>query len=68
MEEIAARDIFRRHSYILVPLGLLAWIAFSFPLIMVNASYIVATISDPLGWGWNLLGTAEIPWTPIFPH
>ncbi len=26
------------------------------------------TISDPLGWGWNLFGTADIAWTPVIPH
>jgi len=50
----------------LVPLGLLAWIAFSFPLIMINGSYIISVISDPLGWGWDLVGTAHVPWKPIF--
>lgn len=39
--------------------GLLAWIAFSVPLIFVNGSYIISVISDPFGWGWNLFGTAD---------
>lgn len=52
----------------LVPMGLLAWIAFSVPLIMVNGSYIISVVSDPLGWGMNLLGMAEFPWTPFKPE
>lgn len=48
-----------------VPLGLLAWIAFSVPLVLVNGSYVLGVISDPFGWGWNLLGTARVPWTPV---
>jgi len=50
-----------------VPLGLLAWIAFSLPLALVNGSYVVCSISDPFGWGWDLLGTAGLPWTPLAP-
>jgi len=50
-----------------VPLGLLAWIAFSLPLAFVNGSYVVSSASDPFGWGWDLLGTAGLPWTPLAP-
>ena len=35
---------------------------------MVNGAYILSVLSDPFGWGWNLFGTAEVPWTPILPH
>lgn len=67
-DRVSTRELFLRYSYLLVPLGLLAWIAFSFPLIMVNGSYILSTLSDPMGWGWNLFGTAGIPWTPVLPE
>ncbi|MDI6768934.1 MAG: hypothetical protein QMD04_04590 [Anaerolineales bacterium] len=30
-----------------------------------NASYILATLSDPLGLGWNLFGTASVAWQPM---
>jgi len=65
-EEVSAKDLFIKYSYMLVPLGLLAWIAFSIPLILVNGSYIIAVISDPLGWGWDIFGTAQVPWKPVF--
>jgi len=67
-KEVPFKEIFLGYSYLLVPLGLLAWIAFSFPLIMVNGSYIISVISDPLGWGWDLFGTAHFPWTPLWPE
>jgi hypothetical protein len=35
-------------------------------MIMINGSYIVALASDPLGWGWDLLGTADYHWRPYF--
>ncbi|MEW6457343.1 MAG: 4Fe-4S binding protein [Acidobacteriota bacterium] len=62
------KEMFLNFAYPLVPLGLLAWIAFSFPLILVNGSYILMVLSDPFGWGWNLFGTANIKWTPVIPH
>ncbi len=67
-DAVPTKEIFLRYSYLLVPLGLMAWMAFSFPLVMVNGSYIISVISDPLGWGWDLFGTALIPWTPVFPE
>ena len=62
------RDIFIHYSYQLVPLGLLAWAAFSLPLIMVNWTHIAGSISDPLGWGWDLFGTAHQAWSPLHPE
>jgi polyferredoxin len=55
-------------AYSLVPLGLLAWIAFSVPLVLANGSYILAVASDPAGWGWDLFGSAGIAWSPLAPH
>ena len=47
-----------------MPLGLAAWIAFSLSFVFANLSYLGPVISDPLGWGWDLLGTADLAWTP----
>jgi hypothetical protein len=41
------------------------WVAFSLSFVLTNAVYIFSTLSDPFGWGWNLFGTAAIPWQPI---
>ena len=67
-QEIPTKQIFLGYAFTLIPLGLMAWIAFSVPLVMVNGAYMVSVISDPMGWGWDLLGTAHIPWTPIYPE
>jgi ferredoxin len=67
-DDVPTKELFLKYAYMLVPMGLLAWIAFSVPLIMVNGSYIVSVISDPLGWGMNLFGTAEFPWRPLWPE
>jgi hypothetical protein len=51
---------------VLLPLGLAAWAAFSLSFVLINFSYAWQVLSDPFGWGWNLLGTADWPWTPYF--
>ena len=66
--EVPVRTLFVRYSYLLVPLGLVAWAAFSFPLIMVNYTHITGSLSDPLGWGWDLFGTAQQHWSPLYPE
>ena len=49
----------------LIPLGLMFWVAFSLSFVLTNATYILASLSDPLGLGWNLFGTAEAAWQPL---
>lgn len=48
----------------LLPLGLFAWIAFTISFAFPKLNYVLAVLSDPMGWGWNLLGTADIHWSP----
>jgi ferredoxin len=52
-------------STALIPLGLMFWVAFSLSFVLTNASYILASLSDPLGLGWNLFGTASLAWQPM---
>ena len=61
--EASMKQVFLGFAYPLVPLGLLIWVAFSLPLLLVNGSYILMVISDPFGWGWDLFGTATVDWT-----
>lgn len=57
-----------RLAFILIPVGIFAWIAFSLPAVMVNYGYIISVFSDPLGLGWDLLGTADSHFRPLFPE
>lgn len=63
--EVALRKVFTNFSYTLVPLGLMAWVAFSFGILFPNSSYVLHVASDPFAWGWDLLGTAHVRWTPF---
>lgn len=62
--EVSLQKSFIDYAYVLVPLGLAAWIGFSFSFVFINFSYVWPLISDPFGWGWNLFGTAGMAWTP----
>lgn len=63
--DIPLKKVFTNFAYTLIPMGLGVWIAFSLGIILPNGSYILHVLSDPFGWGWNLVGTANFPWTPV---
>ena len=65
--KINCRLLTLRLAYILIPIGIFAWIAFSLPAIMVNYGYIISVFSDPLGLGWDLLGTADAHFKALIP-
>jgi len=65
---IGTRNLMLRLTYMLIPVGMFAWIAFSLPTLMVNYSYIISVLSDPLGLGWNIFGTADFPFQPFVPE
>jgi hypothetical protein len=62
---ITLKKSFIAFATALVPLGLMFWIAFSLSFVMTNVAYILSSLSDPFGWGWNLFGTASLAWQPF---
>jgi hypothetical protein len=52
----------------LAPLGLMIWIAFVVPMLMVNITFVAQSLSDPFGWGWDFLGTSSMPWRQLWPR
>ena len=58
--DLPIKKLFIAQAYALVPLGLSAWVAFSLSFVFANFSYVLAVLSDPFGWGWNLIGTAGV--------
>ena len=59
--------IFKRTLPALLPFGLALWAVFFVETIMANMTFILLSFSDPFGWGWDLFGTAGMPWTQIWP-
>jgi polyferredoxin len=65
---IRIKEVFLALSGTLLPLGITLWIAFVIPMLFVNVTFIKQSISDPFGWGWDLLNTANIPWHQFIPR
>jgi polyferredoxin len=63
--QVKIRTVFAEFASVLIPLGLMFWVAFSLSFVLTNATYILMVLSDPFGWGWNLFGTASVHWQPI---
>jgi len=63
--DIPFKHRFASLSTTLIPLGLMFWVAFSLSFVLTNISYILTALSDPLGLGWNLFGTANTAWRPM---
>jgi len=60
-------EVFLASTGALLPLGLMLWVAFVIPMLFVNVTFILQSISDPFGWGWDFFGTANIPWHQFVP-
>lgn len=60
------KELFIGYAYFTVPLGFMAWAGFVIGMLFINGSYILSSLSDPLGFGWDLFGTANTSWTPVF--
>jgi hypothetical protein len=55
-------DHFIRYAYALLPIALFYHLAHNSEHLLVEGQRIIALLSDPFGWEWNLFGTAR--WTP----
>ncbi len=62
--KVPLKKTFVAQSHAIIPLGLMAWVAFTISFAFAKFSYVWSVLSDPFGWGWNLFGTAQLPWTP----
>ncbi|MBE0410356.1 MAG: 4Fe-4S binding protein [Anaerolineales bacterium] len=62
-EKARLRWAMANQAQALLPLGLFAWIAFTVSFAFPKSHYVVSVVSDPFGWGWNLLGTANSSWS-----
>lgn len=60
-------SLMRASTGALVPIGLMAWVSFVVPMLMVNLTFLLQSLSDPFGWGWDLLGTSGTPWHQLWP-
>ncbi len=65
---ISDKSLIFKSVYILIPVGIFAWIAFSLPAIMINYGYVISILSDPLGLGWDIFNLANVHFKPFIPE
>jgi len=58
--------IFSAMSFAVLPLGFTTWIAFTVSFAFGKLSYILPVLSDPFGWGWDLLSLSPAVMTAQF--
>lgn len=52
-------DYFVRYAYALLPIALFYHLAHNMEHLLMEGPKVMALISDPFGWNWNLFGTAH---------
>jgi hypothetical protein len=56
--ETGFRQFAAAYAFSLVPIAIAYQMAHYYTYLLIQGQMIVSLISDPLGWGWNLFGTA----------
>jgi hypothetical protein len=54
-EKASLRQSVAAQAQVLLPLGLMAWIAFTVSFAFPKLNLILGVMNDPFGWGWKLL-------------
>ncbi|TBR19959.1 YHS domain-containing protein [bacterium] len=56
-------ELFVRYAYALLPIALFYHLAHNAEHFLMEGPKLLRLVSDPLGWGWDLFGTAA--WRPV---
>lgn len=62
---IPTRKVFLHYAYSLLPIALFYHLAHNAEHFLMEGPKVVALASDPMGWGWNLFGTAGMTLPPL---
>ncbi len=63
--KLSYSDYFIRYAYCLLPIALFYHLAHNLEHMLMEGPKIMARLSDPWGWGWNLFGTANLHIPPM---
>lgn len=63
----SVRELALRFAFSLLPIALVYNITHYYTLILTQGVKIISLLSDPFGFGWNLIGTADLYRAPILP-
>ncbi len=62
---LSYHDYFVKYAYALLPIALFYHLAHNMEHLLMEGPKVVALISDPFGWNWNLFGTAHWSIPPL---
>jgi len=62
---LSYKDYFIRYAYALLPIALFYHIAHNLEHLLMEGPKVVALMSDPFGWNWDLFGTASWSIPPL---
>lgn len=62
---LSFHDYLVRYAYALLPIALFYHLAHNMEHLLMEGPKVVALISDPFGWNWNVLGTAHWSTPPL---
>lgn len=65
LQPLRYHDYFVRYAYALLPIALFYHIAHNMEHLLMEGPKVLAMMSDPFGWGWNVFGTAGWVIPPI---
>lgn len=65
--QLTVMQLSLRFAYSLLPIALVYNITHYYTLIFTQGVKVVSMLSDPFGWGWNLIGSAGLWRAPIIP-
>jgi len=65
LRPLTYRNYFIRYAYALLPIALIYHIAHNLEHLPMEGPKVLALLSDPFGWNWNLMGTASWSIPPL---
>ncbi len=65
-KDLSQKTLFIKYAYSIVPIALFYHVAHNIEHFIVESQKFVVLISDPFGYGWNLIGTAGMKTASLF--
>ena len=65
--EMTTATVFKQTMPAVLPLGIAMWAVFFVDTLLSNFTFVLMTLSDPFGWGWDILGTSGMSWIQVWP-
>jgi ferredoxin len=62
---VSGKEVFLHYAYALLPIALFYHLAHNAEHFLIESPRLLALVSDPFGWGWDLFGSAQMQFGPL---